>query len=194
MMKLFLTLIIILLVNFLGNGKTKENMPIDPELLETIRLNYYASVEDEDFVERTEALIEKNFSNDKNKYPNLILAYVAAFESVKSKHAFWPFTKLEYFNNSMELFKKVIDTDPQNLEIRFLRYAILEHVPSFLGYSKERNEDAQVIFLELLKNDYSSIKPDIQKGIAEFLLRNKRLSIEQQDKLAKNFSLANNDE
>ena len=169
-------------------------MPIDPELLETIRLNYYASVEDEDFVERTEALIEKNFSNDKNKYPNLILAYVAAFESVKSKHAFWPFTKLEYFNNSMELFKKVIDTDPQNLEIRFLRYAILEHVPSFLGYSKERNEDAQVIFLELLKNDYSSIKPDIQKGIAEFLLRNKRLSIEQQDKLAKNFSLANNDE
>ncbi len=194
MMKFFLTLTILLCVNLLGNGKTKDCTPIDPKLLETIRLNYYASVENEDFVEQTERLIEKNFSTDKNKYPNLILAYVAAFESVKSKHAFWPFTKLEYFNNSMEIFKTVINADPHNLEIRFLRYAILEHVPSFLGYSKERNEDAQVIFKELLKNDYSSIKPDIQKGIAEFLLRNKRLNVEQENKLAKNFSLVKSDE
>ncbi len=193
MMKLFL-IIILFNLSLLASGKEKEYARINPEVLETIRLNYYASVEDEDFVEETEKLITKHFSANSDNYPNLILAYIAAFESVKSKHAFWPFTKLKYFNSSMEMFEKVIANDPDNLEIRFLRYAILEHIPSFLGHSKERNDDAQIIYKELLKNDYSSIKPDIQKGIAVFLLRSQRLNKEQENKLVLNFSLASVDE
>ena len=194
MMKLFLIFILLLNSLLSANGKEKEYARINPEILETIRLNYYASVENEEIVEETEKLISKHFSDDVDKYPNLISAYVAAFESVKSKHAFWPFTKLKYFNSSMEMFEKVIEKDPDNLEIRFLRYAILEHVPSFLGHSKEREEDAQIIYKELLKNDYSSIKPDIQKGIAEFLLRSERLNKEQENKLVLNFSLVSGNE
>jgi tetratricopeptide (TPR) repeat protein len=188
MMKLFL-IIILFNLSLHANGKEKEYARINPEVLETIRLNYYASVEDENFVEETEKLIAKHFSANSDNYPNLIMAYIAAFESVKSKHAFWPFTKLKYFNSSMEMFEKVIAKDPDNLEIRFLRYAILEHVPSFLGHSKERYEDAQVIYKQLLLNDYSHIKQDIQKGIAEFLLRSERLSKEQENILVRNFSL-----
>lgn len=149
--------------------------------LEYIRTNYYASVEEEEIVEKVEQYINRHFG-EKN-LPSLILAYKAALLSVKSKHAFWPGTKLEYFNESMDLFEKAVANDPDNLEIRFLRFTILHHIPSILGHSEERDKDMLVIIKELAKKDYSMIKPDIQKGIAEFLLRTGRLDLGQEKKL-----------
>ena len=143
--------------------------------LEYIRVNYYESVEDESIVEKVEKYIDENFP-DSQSCPPVITAYRAAIQSVKSKHAFWPVTKLDYFNESMELFEKAIKTDPANLEIRFLRFTILHYVPSFLGHSSERSSDMVIILKELGKKDYSMIKAGIQKGIAEFLLRSGRLS------------------
>jgi hypothetical protein len=153
------------------------------EKLEFIRTNYYASVEDEDIIEKVEEFINNNFSQEDDKCPPVITAYKAALKSVRSKHAFWPVSKLNYFNESMALFEEAVRQDPNNLEIRFLRFTILHYVPSFLGHSSERNSDMLVIIHELAKKDYTMIKPDIQKGIAEFLLRSERLKPEQEKKL-----------
>jgi hypothetical protein len=194
MKRLILLIILLIQASLLANGKVKSGShEIDLDVLEFIRTNYYASVEDEDRVEEIEKFIVKNFSTDKEKYPNLILAYIAALQSVKSKHAFWPFSKLEYFNQSMELFKKVISKEPNSLEIRFLRFAILHHVPGILGHASERQEDANVIVRLLLLKDYSSINEDIQQGIAEFLVRSKRLLPFQEKRITDNFVLASND-
>lgn len=157
--------------------------------LEYIRINYYASVEKEELVTELEKFINKKFTSDRNKYPALILAYVAALQSVKSKHAFWPTEKYSYFKESMLLFDEVMKKEPKNLEIRFLRFAILHYVPSFLGYSKERYEDAQVIVAELIKQDFSFIKPEIQKGIAEFMVQSERLKNLEIKKLRRTFAL-----
>lgn len=193
MKKIFLISLIFYSI-ILGNGKIKSgSQEIDLYQLEFIRTNYYASVENEYLIGVIERFIERHFSSDKEKYPNLILAYIAALESVKSKHAFWPHVKLEYFNKSMELFKKVISNEPNSLEIRFLRFAILHHVPGFLGHSAERQEDANYIVNLLLKKDYSSIKEEIQQGIAEFMYSSKRLSSYQEKILLQNFVLALND-
>jgi len=190
-----LFLLLLLIQSFvLANGKVKSGShEIDLDVLEFIRTNYYASVENEDLVGEIEKFIVRNFSSDKEKYPNLILAYIAALQSVKSKHAFWPFTKLEYFNQSMELFKNVISNEPNSLEIRFLRFAILHHVPGFLGHASERQEDANTIVRLLLIKDYSSISEDIQQGIAEFLIKSKRLLPFQEKRITDNFVLALND-
>ncbi|MDQ7817766.1 MAG: hypothetical protein RDU14_12140 [Melioribacteraceae bacterium] len=190
-----LFLLLLIIQSFvLANGKVKSGShEIDLDVLEFIRTNYYASVENEDLVEEIEKFIVRNFSSDKEKYPNLILAYIAALQSVKSKHAFWPFTKLEYFNQSMELFKNVISKEPNSLEIRFLRFAILHHVPGFLGHATERQEDANIIVRLLLLKDYSSISEDIQQGIAEFLIKSKRLLLFQEKRITDNFVLALND-
>jgi hypothetical protein len=190
-----LFLLLLIIQSFaLANGKVKSGPhEIDLDVLEFIRTNYYASVENEDLVEEIEKFIVRNFSSDKEKYPNLILAYIAALQSVKSKHAFWPFTKLEYFNQSMELFKNVISKEPNSLEIRFLRFAILHHVPGFLGHATERQEDANIIVRLLLLKDYSSISEDIQQGIAEFLIKSKRLLLFQEKRITDNFVLALND-
>lgn len=178
----------------IASGKIKSgSYEIDLYQIEFIRTNYYASVENEYLIAVIERFIDRHFSSDREKYPNIILAYIAALESVKSKHAFWPHVKLEYFNKSMDLFKKVISTEPNSLEIRFLRFAILHHVPGILGHSEERQEDAKYIVTLLLEKDYSSIKEDIQQGIAEFMYRSKRLSSSQEKLLLQNFVLALND-
>jgi len=190
-MKYFL-LIILFSASIYANGNPSKKERIDLDVLENIRTNYYASVEDEDKVEEIEKFISKHFSENKESYPNLILAYVAALESVKSKHAFWPFTKLSYFKKSMELFKQVVDNDPENLEIRFLRFTILHYVPAILGHSTERQTDADVIVRQLLKKDYSSINPEIQQGIAEFMIESKRLSNHQERLINSYFTIAVN--
>jgi hypothetical protein len=147
--------------------------------LEYIRVSYYESVENENVVEKVERYISVNFPDGKN-CPAVITAYRAAIQSVKSKHAFWPVTKLEYFNESMELFEKAVKSDPNNLEIRFLRFTILHYVPSFLGHGSERNADMLVILKKLGEKDYSMIKAGIQKGITEFLIRSGRLTAKQE--------------
>lgn len=177
-MKTLVLFIITLFTSANANPKDADNSFM--QKLEYIRTNYYASVEEEEIVEKVEQYINRHFGED---LPSLILAYKAALLSVKSKHAFWPGTKLEYFNESMDLFEKAVVSDPDNLEIRFLRFTILHHIPSFLGHSDERNKDMLVILKELAKKDYSMIKPDIQKGIAEFLLRTGRLNQAQEKKL-----------
>lgn len=194
MMKLFL---IILLISSLiiANGKVKSgSYEIDIDIMEYIRTNYYASVENEGLVEKLEEFIKERFTSDSDEYPNLILAYVAALESVKSKHAFWPFTKLKYFNKSMEIFNKAISKEPNSLEIRFLRFTILHYVPAILGHSEERRSDADEIVVQLLKKDYSSIKPEIQQGIAEFLIKSNRLSPYHKKLITDNFVISINNE
>ncbi|MBI5807230.1 MAG: hypothetical protein HZA74_02405 [Ignavibacteriales bacterium] len=65
--------------------------------------------------------------------------------------------------------------DPDNLEIRFMRFSILHYVPSFLGYNSEKENDAAVIVKLLMRKDYSILDSEIQKGIAEFMINSKRL-------------------
>jgi hypothetical protein len=189
-MRLFFFMLFVLNAIIIPNGKVKSgSYEIDLEILEFIRISYYASVENEDLIEQIEKYIVKNFSAEREKYPNLILAYVAALESVKSKHAFWPLTKLKLLNKSMDIFKVVISREPSSLEIRFLRFAILHHVPGFLGYSAERDSDADEILVQLLLKDYSSIKEEIQIGIAQFLYTSERLVPAKQKILRDNFAL-----
>jgi hypothetical protein len=54
-----------------------------------------------------------------------------------------------------------------------------------LGYCKEREDDLKVIYHLLLKQDYTHLRADIQKGIVEFLLDSERLSKEQTSRLKK---------
>lgn len=188
-LKAALLLVALSIVVSASEKKNESSANININDLEHIRLNYYASVEKEELVTGLEKFISQKFTSDRTKYPALILAYVAALQAVKSKHAFWPTEKYSYFKESMRLFDEVMKREPKNLEIRFLRFAILHYVPSFLGYAEERTEDARVIVRELIKKDFSSIKPEIQKGIAEFMLQSERLNNLEIKKLKRTFAL-----
>jgi hypothetical protein len=55
----------------------------------------------------------------------------------------------------------------------------LHHLPDILGYGTEKVDDVETIYKLLLKQDYINLPFEIQKGIANFLIKSKRISKEQ---------------
>jgi hypothetical protein len=139
--------------------------------IETVRKLFYEGVENEAAAEKLDELIKKNYKEDFSVYPPLILAYAGGTEALKAKHAFSPFSKFSYLMSSLDILETAVAKSPADLEIRFIRFSILDNIPGFFGYSSERNSDKNVIIKELLRNDFSRLGQETQKGITEYLLR-----------------------
>lgn len=156
---------------------------VDQQKIESLRLNYYKAVEEEKYIDTFNAFIDTNFSQEEISGNSVLDAYKAAIVAVKAKHAFWPFTKMTYLNESMELFEKVIADSPDNLEIRFLRFTILHYIPGILGFSDERDEDLVKIVELLSERDFADIPDDLVEGIYNFMIESDRLNEQQQTRL-----------
>ncbi|MBX3009275.1 MAG: hypothetical protein KF816_14740 [Melioribacteraceae bacterium] len=161
-----------------------KNSVVNPENLKQLREKYYAAVEEEDNLVEYESYL-KTFNGQKDNA--IIVAYYAGVEAIKSKHAFWPMTKVKHLNNSLELLQKAIKLDQQNLEIRFMRFSMLHYVPDFLGYGDLKKEDSVIILKELFKRDFSLIDEETQTGIAEFMINSKRITEAQTLMLKKTY-------
>jgi hypothetical protein len=72
-------------------------------------------------------------------------AYFAAGEMASAQYKFGPLAKLNTFNAGKKILDECAKTEPDNPEIRFIRYAIQLKCPAFLGYIKNKKEDKQVI-------------------------------------------------
>jgi hypothetical protein len=176
---------IFLFLFFISTFCSAQIVKVDSISLDFIRHKFYEGVEDEDQVDKLETFLRKKFGTDFNKIDPIITAYYGAIEALRGKHAFFPFTKLSYVNSSQDILGKAVELDPENLEIRFVRFSILHHIPGILGYSSEREDDMKVIYRLLLKRDYSMVTPEIQKGIVEFMLDSERLTEDQNNELKK---------
>ncbi len=164
----------------------EQKKPVDDSTLDFIRTSYYASVEDDNELEKLEDFITKEYSANISQYPPIILAYYGGTIALKGKHAFWPFDKLSYLNSSMDILKLAIDKAPDNLEIRFIRFSILDNIPGILGYSEEREKDKDEIVHLLCEKNYSQLKESIQEGIVKYMVESGRLTANQIDLLKKN--------
>lgn len=63
-----------------------------------------------------------------------------------AKHAWMPYEKLSLFNQGRELLESLIKSNPENIELRYIRYCIQLNIPSFLGYD---NRVSDKLFLQL---------------------------------------------
>ena len=190
MLKKFLFFLIIVIVigssMISAGGKTvKADKIIDDTKMTFIRETFYGAVESESLTEKLLAYLEGLSSNRVEDLSPLLLGYYGATETLIAKHAFNPFRKLSKLNDGLEKIAKAIKQNPDNLEIRFLRFSILHYIPGFLGFSKEREEDLKSIYSLLLQKDYSQLEFTIQKGIIEFMLESKRLNQAQTRDLEK---------
>ena len=162
--------------------------------IEQIRNTYYEAIEDESKLDTLRIIIEKEYSKDSSSYPPQILAYLGGLEALKAKHAFWPFTKMSRLNTSMDILQRAIKAAPDNLEIRFIRFSILHHIPSILGYGEERSEDAVKIARLLISGVHPPINEDLKRGIVNFMLESERLSDSIEKQLKNNNVIARSDE
>lgn len=113
----------------------------------------------------------------------LIVGYLAALQALKAKHAWNPYRKLQYLNQSKKEFKKAIYADSTNIEIRFMRFSVQHNLPGFLGQSENLNEDREVILAQLGKKNYGTADRSLTRTIISFLLDSKRCTPSETEKL-----------
>lgn len=109
-------------------------------------------------------------------------AYFAAGEMASAQYKFGPLAKLNTFNAGKKSLDASVMTDPDNPEIRFIRYAIQLKCPAFLGYSKNKKEDKKVILqhIRLLRTN----DKELFATVCAFMLLYADLSLEEKQILS----------
>ena len=74
----------------------------------------------------------------------VVLAYQASALALKARHDWNPYNKLAWLNECMNIFKAAVKADPDNIEIRFLRFAIQHYTPEFLKHNQNLDRDKTV--------------------------------------------------
>ncbi len=95
----------------------------------------------------------------------LIKGYKGCFYFIKCKFINNPISKFIYFNKGKELLESAIQTDPNSIELRFLRYTIQKNIPRFLLYYDNIEKDLKFVNENLNKTTNKDIKNFILTSI-----------------------------
>lgn len=108
----------------------------------------------------------KNFLATVNAKTSAIhRGYHAAVTMMMAKHVFSPYKKLALFNNGKAILDETILANPNEIELRFIRYMIQTNSPAFLNYNKELNSDKKLMEQQLP----SLTDTDLKKRIEAYL-------------------------
>ena len=135
--------------------------------LNHIRTLYSKSADDSQCADMLNEMLR---NVDLSEYP-LLMAYYAASEAIKAKYIWNIFSKIQYLKQSASGFEKAVSLSPENIEIRFLRFTVQYHIPFFLGFSVNLEEDKQVICDHIAKSDTDT---EMKKEIADFLIKSQK--------------------
>jgi hypothetical protein len=114
--------------------------------------------------------------------PPLIVAYIGALDALKAKHAWNPYSKIKYLNQSEKVMQSAVIGDPHNIEIRFMRFSIQYNVPGFLGYGKNLTDDREEIVKQISRRNFGTADKELTVNIIKFLIESKRCTLPE-DKL-----------
>jgi hypothetical protein len=146
-----ITLLIFALLNV-----SSEKLDEVRELFTVIAKNEQSN---EEFVKLT-----SNYTLD---FDPTIYAYNAAGIMTMANHVLWPGSKLSYFNKGKAKLEQVLKKYPDNIEIRYIRYAVQKGSPDFLGYRSNMKEDKIKIKAKINDTDWSNaFKIIVKKVIA----------------------------
>lgn len=140
---------------------------------ETLRKIFAIASEDANKAKALNAYFEKkvNISNSTE------LAYKGATVALMAKFSANPYTKLKYVNKALDIVNAAVKREPDNFEIRYLRFSIERNLPAFLNISKNIEADLELIYSYLNKKDiWTGFEADIAKDI----ISSNRLSDYQQ--------------
>ncbi len=70
-----------------------------------------------------------------------ILAYVCAIEMKEAEYKYNPFSKLKIFNRTKKKLDSLIQSNPTDVHLRYIRLVLQEKTPSILGYNDNIEED-----------------------------------------------------
>ena len=88
------------------------------------------------------------------QYPEnnpVINGYRGVSTMIEAKHMFNPMSRWNKFKQGRAMMEEAIESDVNNFELRYLRFAIQTSVPAVLGYSKHIEEDKKLLISQLDK-------------------------------------------
>lgn len=105
------------------------------------------------------------FVNTDVSQNNLLLGYFGAVELGMARHVPNVFKKMSYFNDGKQKLEQAITEDPENIELRFLRLTIQTHLPAFLGYGQNKEDDKAFV----LKYLHTASSNDFKQRVRGFI-------------------------
>jgi len=139
--------------------------------LNEVREAYQAAVENAGLANRLWKRIRR-FRQEEGIY----IAYKASTRILLANFSWAPLTKLAYVKEAMALFRKAIKLDPENPEIRFLRYSIQHSLPAYLNESGDMRADKTLIIRKWTDYaDFDLQREDLNKML-DFFQRSGRFS------------------
>lgn len=129
--------------------------------LNEVRTSYNKAVLDKKLCEKM--IEELELSKEKSV---IALAYLGAYQTIWANHVFNPLSKLATFKNGKNNIELAISKEPENVEIRYIRFSVQKNAPSFLRYNSHLKEDKDF----LVKNKKNINSDVLQKNI-EMLLK-----------------------
>ena len=113
--------------------------------LNDIRKDFNKGVKDENLCKKYLQILQSKATTPLEK------GYEAAFQMFMAKHTSNPFKKMGYFKDGKKILETQIKTEPANIELRFIRLCIQYHIPDFLGYKDNIEEDKGFLVTNLYK-------------------------------------------
>ena len=162
-MKLILTLVFFMTTQFPQQSNLSE-----------VRNLYKAAASSEKAAEK----LLKMTAEEKTKNP-LMMGYHGVAQMMMAKHVGNPFKKLGYFNKGKDFFSVAIEADPDNVELRFLRFTVQAETPGFLNYKQNLREDKNI----LLGRVQTQKDEELREMIKSYLLSSKEVSASEKDAL-----------
>jgi hypothetical protein len=140
-----------------------------------LRKNFYEATTNENFNEKLEKFILKNFGHIPEKYPAKILAYYGVIQALKAKFTLNLYSKYKHVTKGLFYLNQAVILDSTSLEIRFLRFAVLDKIPAVFGIGDKRKQDLRFIYNCLLNLNFSELDYYWQTHIARFAFESGRL-------------------
>lgn len=160
------------------------NLPIhsvssSPFHLSNLRRHYELAAADKTAGEKFYQLLADYKDRD-----GLVLAYKGASEAIRARDASM-FNKLTYVQDAAKTFEQAVSIDPQNPEIRFLRFSVESNLPAFLGLSKHVEEDKEMLLGAALNYPKSGLDAEAFRTVRDFLVERGHVSEGDAQRLSK---------
>lgn len=111
----------------------------------------------------------------------ILLCYRGVSEMMGAKYVINPIVKLNKFKKGKTFIEGAVQKDPDNPEIRFLRFSVQTNLPAFLGYHYDIAMDKK----KLLDSVHTVADPELKKNIMKYLSSSKYCTAEEKKTLVK---------
>ncbi len=116
-------------------------------------------------------------------HKSIVLAYQGSAEALMARDATFPLTKLSHLNNSKKFFSDAVSLDNADPEIRMLRVAVQQGIPTYLNMSQDMEGDIKVVLANLHLIVAKQIPNELLIKMVEFVEKTGLCSAEELNQL-----------